>query len=86
MQKLNEGFGRVHDAGAPKEAHYQTVEHTPRYAMRCPRWSAKNASSDTATLLLRPFPQRIFARTDAFAMISKEPQQRRTLCSCYERL
>jgi hypothetical protein len=56
MQKLNEGFGRVHDAGASKEAHYQTVEHTPRYAMRCPRWSAKNASSDTATLLLRPFP------------------------------
>jgi hypothetical protein len=56
MKKMIEVFGPAHHANASTEVQCQTVEHTLRYAMRCPEWSSKNTSSDPATLLLRPFP------------------------------
>jgi hypothetical protein len=56
MEKVNEGFGRAHHADASTDVHCQAVEHSPRYAMGCLQWSAGNASSDLAALLLRPFP------------------------------
>ena len=54
--QLNGGFGRAHHADASTEVRCQTVEHTPRPDLRCPEWSATQASFDTATLLLGPFP------------------------------
>ena len=56
MKKMIEVFGPAHHANASTEVQCETVEHTQRYAMRCPEWSSKNTSSDPATLLLRPFP------------------------------
>jgi len=56
MEKVNGGFGRAHHADASTEVYRQAVYHSPRYAMSCPEWSAKNASSDAATLILRAFP------------------------------
>jgi len=56
MEKVSEGFGQAHHADASTDVHCQAVEHSPRCAMGCLQWSAKNASSDLAALLLRPFP------------------------------
>jgi hypothetical protein len=56
MTKMNVGFGWAHHGDASTDVQCQTVEHTPRYAMRCPKWNAKNTRPDRATLLLRPFP------------------------------
>jgi hypothetical protein len=56
IEQLNGGFDQTPSRGASTKVQGQTVEHTPRCAMRCPEWSAKHASFDPATLLLRPFP------------------------------
>ena len=71
MEKVNEGFGRAHHADASTDVHCQAVEHSPRYAMCCLQWSAKECklrprSSPPATI-----SEWIFARKGAFAMMLK---------------
>jgi hypothetical protein len=56
IEQLVGWFDQAQSRGASTAVYCQTVERTQRCAMRCPEWSAKHASFDPATLLLRPFP------------------------------